>query len=117
MSSQLPICLRYSSPKPLSELYNIDRQLITHILAPVVKLIERFLVDATRLSVNDVDYPIDTVILKLDQYSIFEHRFTQKELEPISVFGSNACGKQSMNCRLMCFKKRFKQKRVYLIRI
>ncbi len=42
--------------------------------------------DATRLSVNDVDYPIDTVILKRDQYSIVEHRFTQKELEPISRF-------------------------------
>ncbi|MCC5907428.1 MAG: hypothetical protein JJU13_14550 [Balneolaceae bacterium] len=42
--------------------------------------------DATRLSVNDVDYPIDTVVMQRDSFRITEHRFSQKELEPISLF-------------------------------
>ncbi len=45
--------------------------------------------DATRISTNDVDYPIDTVILENDQYHIFENRFEQKELEHISAFWNN----------------------------
>ncbi len=45
--------------------------------------------DATRLSANDVDYPIDTVVLKRDSYSILENRFTQKELETLSIFWDN----------------------------
>ncbi len=42
--------------------------------------------DATRISVNDVDFPIDTVILPNDQYRISERRFTRDELEHISNF-------------------------------
>ncbi|MCL6257595.1 peptidase [Aquiflexum sp. TKW24L] len=42
--------------------------------------------DATRISANDVDYPIDTVILENDQYHTIEKRFEQKELEHISAF-------------------------------
>lgn len=45
--------------------------------------------DATRLSANDVDYPIDTVVLKRDSYNILENRFTQKELETLSIFWDN----------------------------
>lgn len=42
--------------------------------------------DATRISANDVDYPLDTVVLENDRYHIVEKRFEQKELEHISSF-------------------------------
>lgn len=42
--------------------------------------------DATRISANDVDYPIDTVVLKKDEYQLIEHRFEEKELGHISDF-------------------------------
>ncbi|MFC3880499.1 peptidase [Algoriphagus namhaensis] len=42
--------------------------------------------DATRISANDVDFPIDTVVLANDSYHIAEQRFEQKELEHISSF-------------------------------
>lgn len=42
--------------------------------------------DATRISANDVDFPIDTVYLENDQYHIIEKRFEKKELEHISEF-------------------------------
>jgi len=45
--------------------------------------------DATRISANDVDYPIDTVILENDTYHTIEKRFEQKELEHISAFWNN----------------------------
>ncbi|QYH39111.1 MULTISPECIES: peptidase [Algoriphagus] len=45
--------------------------------------------DATRISANDVDFPIDTVVLKNDEYFIKEKRFEQKELEHISAFWNN----------------------------
>ncbi|KEO74699.1 peptidase [Anditalea andensis] len=42
--------------------------------------------EATRISVNDVDYPIDTVVLENDSYNIIETRFEQKEVEHIAEF-------------------------------
>ncbi len=42
--------------------------------------------DATRISANDVDYPIDTVVLKNNTFSMAEHRFTEKDLGHISEF-------------------------------
>ncbi|MCH7400480.1 peptidase [Belliella kenyensis] len=42
--------------------------------------------DATRISANDVDFPIDTVILENDSYQIIEKRFEQAELAHISEF-------------------------------
>ncbi|MCH7409406.1 peptidase [Belliella sp. DSM 111904] len=42
--------------------------------------------DATRISANDVDFPIDTVILENDSYHIIEKRFEQAELSHISEF-------------------------------
>ena len=42
--------------------------------------------DATRISASDVDYPIDTIILKRDEFKIREHRFTEKDLGHISEF-------------------------------
>lgn len=45
--------------------------------------------DATRISANDVDFPIDTVVLKNNEYFTQERRFEQKELEHVSAFWNN----------------------------
>lgn len=45
--------------------------------------------DATRISANDVDYPIDTVALENDSYHIVEKRFEQKQLDHVSAFWNN----------------------------
>ncbi len=45
--------------------------------------------DATRISVNDVDFPIDTVILENDKFHVIERRFEQEELIHISNFWNN----------------------------
>lgn len=45
--------------------------------------------DATRISANDVDFPIDTVVLKNGEHFAKERRFEQKELEHISNFWNN----------------------------
>lgn len=42
--------------------------------------------DATRICANDVDFPIDTVVLENASHHTIEKRFEQKELEHISVF-------------------------------
>lgn len=40
--------------------------------------------DATRISANDVDYPIDVVYYKKDSFNIIEKRFTKDELQTTS---------------------------------
>ncbi|WP_149244025.1 peptidase [Dyadobacter sp. 32] len=40
--------------------------------------------DSTRVSNNDVDFPIDVVLYKKDSFSIVEHRYEQKDLARIS---------------------------------
>jgi len=40
--------------------------------------------DATRISANDVDYPIDVVYCEKDSFFITERRYEQKELEQIA---------------------------------
>ncbi len=45
--------------------------------------------DATRISANDVDFPIDTVVLKNGEYFTQEKRFEPKELEHVSAFWNN----------------------------
>ena len=42
--------------------------------------------DATRISANDVAYPIDTVILRKNEFKLIEHRFQEKDLGHISSF-------------------------------
>lgn len=42
--------------------------------------------EATRRSANDVEYPIDTVVLRNDTYNIIEHRYQKNDLEHISEF-------------------------------
>ncbi|WP_200979607.1 peptidase [Echinicola sp. 20G] len=45
--------------------------------------------DATRISANDVDFPIDTVVMENDGFYIKEQRFEQNELIHISDFWNN----------------------------
>jgi len=40
--------------------------------------------DSTRVSANDVDFPIDVVLYKNNSFEMTEHRFTKKDLENIS---------------------------------
>ncbi|MEQ8241294.1 MAG: peptidase [Cyclobacteriaceae bacterium] len=40
--------------------------------------------DATRISANDVDYPIDTAILRKDTFQLIEKRFEEKDLRHLS---------------------------------
>ncbi|MFY0650980.1 MAG: peptidase [Cyclobacteriaceae bacterium] len=42
--------------------------------------------DATRLSANDVDYPVDTITLKNNSYTLVEHRYTEKDLGHLSDY-------------------------------
>ncbi|GAB5410716.1 MAG: proteasome-type protease [Balneolaceae bacterium] len=41
--------------------------------------------DATRISANDVGYPIDTLLLRNDSYFIHEHRFEEADLRDMST--------------------------------
>ena len=41
--------------------------------------------DSTRVSVNDVDYPIDVVMYERDSYNLVEHRFTKDDLTHLSL--------------------------------
>jgi putative proteasome-type protease len=42
--------------------------------------------DATRISANDVDYPIDIVYYKKDSFNIIENRYKKDELQEYSKF-------------------------------
>ena len=52
--------------------------------------------DATRISSNDVDYPIDTVVMENNSFHIVENRFEQHELSHISEYWNN-CLKEAIN--------------------
>jgi putative proteasome-type protease len=41
--------------------------------------------DSTRVSANDVEFPIDVVLYKKDSFNIVEHRYDKKDLEQISA--------------------------------
>jgi putative proteasome-type protease len=41
--------------------------------------------DSTRVSSNNVDFPIDVLLYKKDSFSIAEHRYTKQDLENISA--------------------------------
>ncbi len=45
--------------------------------------------DATRISANDVDYPIDVVYYARDSYHIIERRYKKDELQKLSKFWNN----------------------------
>jgi putative proteasome-type protease len=44
--------------------------------------------EATRISANDVSYPLDTVILRKNEFQLLQHRFEEKDLGHISDFWS-----------------------------
>lgn len=66
--------------------------------------------DATRISSNDVDYPVDTVVLENNSYNIVENRFEQHELNHISEFWNDSLKKSSMTFRQIFLKKLFLRK-------
>lgn len=41
--------------------------------------------DSTRVSSNNVDYPIDVVLYKTDSFKIAEHRYEKKDLDNVSA--------------------------------
>lgn len=41
--------------------------------------------DSTRVSNNDVDFPIDVVLYKKDSFKIIEHRYERKDLEDVAA--------------------------------
>ena len=65
--------------------------------------------DATRISSNDVDYPIDTVILENDSYHIIENRFEQAELSHISEHWNNSLKEAITTLPDQVLKKAFEQ--------
>lgn len=67
--------------------------------------------DATRICANDVDYPIDTVVMENDSFHIVENRFEQHELNHISEYWNN-CLKDAINTLPddEVLKKAFEQK-------
>lgn len=66
--------------------------------------------DATRISANDVDYPIDTVILRKNEFKMREHRFTEKDLGHISEFWNNTLQKAIDNMPAEALDKAFHSK-------
>ncbi len=40
--------------------------------------------DSTRVSANDVEFPIDVVLYRKDSFKLIEHRYEKKDLEPVS---------------------------------
>lgn len=66
--------------------------------------------DATRISANDVDYPIDTVVLERDARVITEKRFEQEELEKISQFWKNRLREAILDLPDEALKKAFESK-------
>ncbi|WP_378179823.1 hypothetical protein [Aquimarina sp. SS2-1] len=53
--------------------------------------------DATRISANDVDYPIDVIWYDKDSFNIIEKRYRKNELQPISKLWDEGL-QQSINC-------------------
>tara|TARA_R110002124_G_scaffold55708_4_gene157746 strand:- start:2282 stop:3022 length:741 start_codon:yes stop_codon:yes gene_type:complete len=66
--------------------------------------------DATRISANDVDYPIDTVILENDTYNVVENRFEQHELNHLSEFWNNSLKEAIHNLPTEVLEKAFSPK-------
>ena len=66
--------------------------------------------DATRISLNDVDYPIDTVILENDTYNTVENRFEQHELNHLSEFWNDSLKEAIHNLPAEVLEKAFSPK-------
>ncbi|WP_215224129.1 peptidase [Echinicola shivajiensis] len=66
--------------------------------------------DATRISANDVAFPIDTVILENDKFEIKEQRFEQNELVHISDFWNSRLKSAINELPAEVLKKAFHEK-------
>lgn len=66
--------------------------------------------DATRISANDVAFPIDTVILENDKFEIKEQRFEQNELVHISDFWNSRLKNAINELPAEVLKKAFHEK-------
>ena len=67
--------------------------------------------DATRLSANDVDYPVDTVTLKNDSYHLVEHRYTEKDLGHLSDYWNSRIKDAIENIPAQVLGKSFEQEK------
>ncbi|MEQ9288474.1 MAG: peptidase [Cyclobacteriaceae bacterium] len=65
--------------------------------------------DATRLSSNDVDYPIDTISLKNDSYHLIEHRYVEKDLGHLSDYWNSRIKDAIENIPAQVLGKSFKE--------
>lgn len=63
--------------------------------------------DATRISSNDVDYPVDTVVMENDSYNIVENRFEQHELNHLSEYWNDSLKETINNLPADILKKAF----------
>lgn len=63
--------------------------------------------EATRLSANDVGYPIDTVVLKSGDYQLIENRFEEKELLHISEYWNSRLSDAITNLPAVALDKAF----------
>ena len=68
--------------------------------------------DATRISANDVDYPIDTVIMENNSYNIIENRFEQHELSHISEYWNNRLKEAINTLPDEVLKKAFEERKI-----
>lgn len=46
--------------------------------------------DSTRVSANDVDFPIDVMIYEKGSYNLTEHRFNREDVQEVTQFWQNA---------------------------
>ncbi len=65
--------------------------------------------EATRLSSNDVDYPLDTVVLYNHSHDIIEHRFEENELRSISEFWNSKLSEAIANLPAVALDKAFEK--------
>ena len=70
--------------------------------------------DATRISSNNVDYPIDTVILTPDDFKLIENRFEAKELSHISEFWNSRLRDAIDKLPAVALQKAFKESDVQM---
>lgn len=70
--------------------------------------------DATRISSNNVDYPIDTVMLHPHEFKLIENRFEAKELSHISEFWNSRLRDAIDKLPAVALQKAFKESDVQM---
>ena len=67
--------------------------------------------DATRISANDVDYPIDTITLQNDTYELIEHRYDEKDLGHLSDYWNSRIRDAIENIPAQILSRSFEKER------